>query len=129
AIFAASTLGSFLDTVLPGRLGEASKVAVLRVASGPRWPGIPRAGGSLLCAHLLDAVSFALVGAGAAFFLPVPGWVRTGLVAGSLAAVGGILALVLLHNRLGSRLPKVVRGFLAGAAAPWSTLGKAGAVL
>ena len=34
SIFAASSVGSFLDTVLPGRLGEASKIAVLRVASG-----------------------------------------------------------------------------------------------
>src|SRR5689334_7017759 len=33
AIYAASAVGSFLDTVLPGRLGEASKVAVLRAAS------------------------------------------------------------------------------------------------
>src|SRR5581483_5596130 len=31
AVYAASAVGSFLDTVLPGRLGEASKVAVLRV--------------------------------------------------------------------------------------------------
>src|SRR5919206_4946532 len=33
AIYASSSIGSFLDTVLPGRLGEASKVAVLKVAS------------------------------------------------------------------------------------------------
>src|SRR6187401_2077899 len=46
AIYAASSIGSFLDTVLPGRLGEASKVGVLRVASGKQWPGVARAGGS-----------------------------------------------------------------------------------
>src|SRR6266516_8200427 len=39
AMYAASSVGSFLDTVLPGRLGEASKVAVLKVTAGPRWPG------------------------------------------------------------------------------------------
>ena len=39
AVYAASAVGSFLDTVLPGRLGEASKVGVLRAAGGPRWPG------------------------------------------------------------------------------------------
>src|SRR5688572_24396154 len=44
AVYAASAIGSFLDTVLPGRLGEVSKVAVLRVAAGPRWPGLGRAG-------------------------------------------------------------------------------------
>ena len=57
AIYTASSVGSFLDTVLPGRLGEASKVAVLKVAAGPRWPGFSRAGGSLLCAHLLEMVA------------------------------------------------------------------------
>ena len=72
AMYAASSVGSFLDTVLPGRMGEASKVAVLKVAAGPRWPGFSRAGGSLLCAHLLEMVAFVLVGAASAFFLPVP---------------------------------------------------------
>src|SRR6266702_694916 len=62
-IYAASAIGSFLDTVLPGRLGEASKVAVLRVAAAERWPGLPRAGGSLLAAHLMEAIAFCLVGA------------------------------------------------------------------
>src|SRR5262245_58249600 len=47
AVYVSSAIGSFLDTVLPGRLGEASKVAVLRAASAERWPGLPRAGGSL----------------------------------------------------------------------------------
>ena len=61
AMYAASSVGSFLDTVLPGRMGEASKVAVLKVAAGPRWPGFSRAGGSLLCAHLLEMVAFVLV--------------------------------------------------------------------
>ena len=72
-MYTASSVGSFLDTVLPGRLGEASKVAVLKVTAGPRWPGFSRAGGSLLCAHLLEMIAFVLVGAGSAFFLPVPG--------------------------------------------------------
>src|SRR6266516_6267329 len=43
AMYTASSVGSFLDTVLPGRMGEASKVAVLKVAAGPRWPGFSRA--------------------------------------------------------------------------------------
>src|SRR5262249_8784170 len=129
SVFAASTIGSFLDTVLPGRLGEAPEVALLRCASGSRWPGVSRAGGSLLTAHLLEAVSFAIVGAVSAFFLPVPQWARTGLVCGSLAAVGGILALVVLNRRLGTRLPKLLRGFVAGAAAPTPVLVRAGGVL
>src|SRR5204863_81267 len=46
AVYAASAIGSFLDTVLPGRLGEGSKVAVLRVSAGSRTrrrssPGTP----------------------------------------------------------------------------------------
>src|ERR671923_17053 len=76
AIYASSSIGSFLDTILPGRLGEASKVAVLKVAAGKHYPGFSRAGGSLLCAHLLEMVAFAVVGAGAAFFLPLPIWAR-----------------------------------------------------
>src|SRR4029078_4021376 len=55
AIYASSAIGSFLDTVLPGRLGEAAKVGVLRAASANRWPGLPRARGSLLGAHLTEA--------------------------------------------------------------------------
>src|SRR5436190_1846191 len=82
AIYASSAIGSFLDTVLPGRLGEASKVGCLRVAAGPRWPGFSRAAGTLLCAHLLEAIAFALVGAGSAFFLPFPTWARGALMGG-----------------------------------------------
>ncbi|HMI21562.1 MAG TPA: lysylphosphatidylglycerol synthase domain-containing protein, partial [Gaiellaceae bacterium] len=62
AIYASSSIGSFLDTVLPGRLGEASKVAVLKVTSGTKYPGFSRAGGSLLCAHLLEMIAFAVLG-------------------------------------------------------------------
>src|SRR5262245_57486886 len=80
AIYASSAVGSFLDTILPGRLGEAAKVGVLRAASANRWPGLPRAGGSLLAAHLIEAIAFCLVGATAGVFLPVPGWVRGALI-------------------------------------------------
>src|SRR5438445_414284 len=82
SIYAASAVGSFLDTVLPARLGEASKVAVLRVAAGSRWPGFARSSGSLVCAHLLEAIAFASVGAASAFFLPFPDWARGTLVGG-----------------------------------------------
>src|SRR5580765_8814968 len=76
AIYAASAIGSFLDTVLPGRLGEASKVAVLRAAAAERWPGLPRAGGSLLAAHMMEAIAFCLVAGTAGAFLPFPSWAR-----------------------------------------------------
>src|SRR5438093_647495 len=95
-IYAASAIGSFLDTVLPGRLGEASKVAVLRVAAGKRWPGFPRAGGSLLCAHLLEMVAFVLVGAASVFFLPVPAWAKLTMIVGLPLAAGGLLLLSVL---------------------------------
>jgi uncharacterized membrane protein YbhN (UPF0104 family) len=128
-IYAASAIGSFLDTVLPGRLGEASKVAVLRVASGKRWPGLARAGGSLLCAHLLEAIAFATVGAASAFFLPLPGWARFALVGALLAAGGGIGAAAFLHRKVGRFLPAAIDGFFAGAAAPPAVLAKAGGLL
>ncbi|MGB2875275.1 MAG: lysylphosphatidylglycerol synthase transmembrane domain-containing protein [Gaiellaceae bacterium] len=129
AMYAASSIGSFLDTVLPGRLGEASKVAVLKVAAGPRWPGFSRAGGSLLCAHLLEMVAFVLVGAGSAFFLPVPGWARVTMLVGLPLAAGGLLLLSALHARLAHRLPKGVGAFLAGAAAPKRIMLRAGTIL
>ena len=109
AMYAASSVGSFLDTVLPGRMGEASKVAVLKVAAGPRWPGFSRAGGSLLCAHLLEMVAFVLVG------LPL--------------ASGGLVLVSLLHHRVGHRLPEGVGSFLAGAAAPKRIMLRAGLIL
>jgi uncharacterized membrane protein YbhN (UPF0104 family) len=129
AIYASSSIGSFLDTVLPGRLGEASKVAVLKVASGARWPGFSRAGGSLLCAHLLEMIAFAVLGAAATLFLPVPAWARWTMIGGMAAAGAGIGLVTILHRRLGCRLPEKVTGFLAGAAAPRGVLLRAGGIL
>lgn len=128
AIYAASAVGSFLDTVLPGRLGEASKVGVLRVAA-VRWPGFSRTAGSLLCAHLLEAIAFALVGAASAFFLPFPDWARGALVGGLGAAAGGIALAAVLHAKVGRRLPRGLDRFFAGAAAPPRVLAKAASLL
>jgi uncharacterized membrane protein YbhN (UPF0104 family) len=129
SLYAASAVGSFLDTVLPGRLGEASKVGVLRVTSGARWPGLSRAGGSLLAAHLLEAIAFAAVGACSALFLPFPGWARGTLLAGLGLAAGVIALAAVLHHKIGRHLPRPVDRFLAGAAAPPGTLGRAGGIL
>lgn len=129
AIYASSSIGSFLDTVLPGRLGEASKVAVLKVASGSRYPGFSRAGGSLLCAHLLEMIAFAILGAAATMFLPVPAWARWTMIFGIVGAAGGIGVAAVLHRRFGKRLPFGVASFLAGAAAPRSVLLRAGSIL
>jgi uncharacterized membrane protein YbhN (UPF0104 family) len=129
AIYASSSIGSFLDTVLPGRLGEASKVAVLKVTSGTKYPGFSRAGGSLLCAHLLEMIAFAVLGAGATLFLPVPAWARWTVIAGIGAAVGGLAVIALLHRFLGRRLPISITAFLAGAAAPRGVLLRAGSIL
>jgi uncharacterized membrane protein YbhN (UPF0104 family) len=129
AMYTASSVGSFLDTVLPGRLGEASKVAVLKVTAGPRWPGFSRAGGSLLCAHLLEMIAFVLVGAGSAFFLPVPGWAKVTMLVGLPAAAGGLIAVSLLHAKLSHRLPEGIGAFLAGAAAPKGIMFRAGLIL
>jgi len=129
AMYAASSVGSFLDTVLPGRMGEASKVAVLKVAAGPRWPGFSRAGGSLLCAHLLEMVAFVLVGAASAFFLPVPGWAKITMLVGLPLAAGGLVVASLVHQRLGHRLPESVGSFLAGAAAPAPVMLRGGLLL
>jgi len=122
AIYAASAVGSFLDTIVPGRLGEVSKLGILRVAAGPSWPGLPTAGGSLLCKHLLDGIAFALVGAGAAFFLPIPAWGRATLVAVALLAAGAMAASGSLHRRVGHRLPPSVDTFFARATAPRDVL-------
>ncbi len=129
AMYAASSVGSFLDTVLPGRMGEASKVAVLKVAAGPRWPGFSRAGGSLLCAHLLEMIAFVLVGASSAFFLPVPTWAKVTMIVGLPLAAGGLLLASVVHQRLGHRLPTGVGAFLAGAAAPKGVMIRAGLIL
>jgi uncharacterized membrane protein YbhN (UPF0104 family) len=129
AIYASSAVGSFLDTVLPGRLGEASKVAVLRAAAGERWPGLPKAGGSLLAAHMTEAIAFCLVGATAGSFLPLPQWARGALVGAVVFAAGAMLVAFALHNKIGRRLPKGVDGFLASAAAPRPVLLRTLAIL
>lgn len=128
AIYAASAVGSFLDTILPGRLGEVSKLGILRVAAGPRWPGLPTAGGSLLCKHFLDGIGFALVGAGAAFFLPIPTWGRAGLIALALLAAGALAASGAVHARIGHRLPRSLDTFFERATAPRDVLLRAGTV-
>jgi uncharacterized membrane protein YbhN (UPF0104 family) len=129
AVYAASAVGSFLDTVLPARLGEVSKVGVLKVSSGRQWPGFPRAAGSLMCAHLLEAIAFVLVGAAAAFFLPFPSWAQWTMVAGFGMAAGGLILAAVLHRRIGSYLPASVDRFLAGASAPPRVLARAGGIL
>jgi uncharacterized membrane protein YbhN (UPF0104 family) len=129
AMYTASSVGSFLDTVLPGRMGEASKVAVLKVAAGPRWPGFSRAGGSLLCAHLLEMIAFVLVGATSAFFLPLPSWAKLTMLIGLPLAAGGLFLASLLHHKLHHRLPHGVGAFLAGAAAPKGVMLRAGLIL
>jgi uncharacterized membrane protein YbhN (UPF0104 family) len=129
AVYASSAVGSFLDTVLPGRLGEASKVAVLRAAAGERWPGLPKAGGSLLAAHMTEAIAFCLVGATAGSFLPLPQWARGALVGAVVFAGGAMLLAFALHHKIGPRLPKSVDGFLASAAAPRPVLLKTLAIL
>lgn len=128
-VYAASALGSFLDTVLPARLGEASKVAVLRAASGRRWPGLPRAAGSLICAHLMEALAFLSVGAAAAFFLPFPAWAAWTMGGGSALALGGLAAAAGLHAWAGRVLPAALHRFLAAAAAPPRVLAHAGGIL
>jgi uncharacterized membrane protein YbhN (UPF0104 family) len=129
AMYTASSVGSFLDTVLPGRLGEASKVAVLKVTAGPKWPGFSRAGGSLLCAHLLEMIAFVLVGAASAFFLPVPAWAKITMLVGLPAAAGGLLLASMLNAKLRHRLPEGVGSFFEGAAAPKGIMLRAGAIL
>src|SRR5918912_1369596 len=113
AIYASSSIGSFLDTVLPGRLGEASKVAVLKVAAGKHYPGFTRAGGALLCAHLLEMIAFAVLGGAATLFLPMPVWARWTIVAGIAGAAGGIGLATVVHRRFGCRLPNAITSFLA----------------
>ena len=129
AIYAASAVGSFLDTVLPGRLGEASKVAVLRAASAEKWPGLPKAGGSLVAAHMTEAIAFCLVGATAGSFLPLPQWAKGALIGAVVLAGGGLLLAATLHHKIGPRLPKWADSFLASAAAPRIVLLKTLAIL
>src|SRR5204863_137862 len=81
AIYASSSIGSFLDTVLPGRLGEASKVAVLKVTSGSQYPGFSRAGGALLCALITGLANTAPI-------LPGNVGVYQGAALGALAIAG-----------------------------------------
>src|SRR5204863_7839194 len=129
AMYTASAVGSFLDTVLPGRLGEASKVAVLKVTAGPKWPGFSRAGGSLLCAHLLEMIAFVLVGAASALFLPVPTWAKITMLVGLPAAAGGLLLVSMLNAKLRHRLPEGAGTFFEGGAVPEGIMLRAGALL
>jgi uncharacterized membrane protein YbhN (UPF0104 family) len=74
-------------------------------------------------------VAFALVGAGAALFVPMPAWARWTSVFGLLATAGGLALVGLLHRRVGHRFPKALGAFVAGAAAPRGVLVRAGSIL
>ena len=128
AVYAASAVGSFIDTIAPGRLGEVSKIGILRVAAGPSWPGLPIAGGSLLCKHMLDGIAFAIVGAGAAFFLPIPTWGQWTLLGIAVLATAAMAASGSVHRRIGHRLPESVDTFFTRATAPRDVLLAGGAV-
>jgi hypothetical protein len=99
------------------------------MTAGGRWPGFPRAAGSLLCSHMLEACAFTVVGAGAALVLPLPTWARASLAAGCALSAGVLLASGLVHRMLSHRLPGAVDRFLASASAPRRVLAKAGALL
>ena len=74
-------------------------------------------------------IAFAVLGAAATLFLPVPAWARWTMIGGMAAAAAGIGLATILHRRLGCRLPEKVTGFLAGAAAPRGVLLRAGGIL
>jgi Lysylphosphatidylglycerol synthase TM region len=123
-------LGRLAARHCPSRpAGRGSKAAVLRMTAGGRWPGFPRAAGSLLCSHMLEACAFTVVGAGAALVLPLPTWARASLAAGCALSAGVLLASGLVHRMLSHRLPGAVDRFLASASAPRRVLAKAGALL
>ncbi len=70
-----------------------------------------------------------LVGAGSAFFLPVPTWAKITMIVGLPAAAGGLLVVSVLDAKLSHRLPEGVGAFLAGAAAPKGIMLRAGGIL
>ena len=118
AIARSSTLSS------PGR-GEASKLAVLKVAAGKEYPGFSRAGGSLLCAHLLEMTAFPRAQGGRALFAR-PRWSsRDGaLLVGQPRPRRPCLTHV-VHRRFGNHLARP-RLLLAGADAPSPILASGG---
>ena len=82
----------------------------------PCWPGLPRATGSLVCAHLLEALASLVVGAAAAAFLPFPDWARWTMVGGFALAAGAIGVAAFLHRKLGRvASPGAKTSFLADA--------------
>ena len=126
AVYAASSIGSFLDTVSRAGSARSRRSACSAWPAARSWPGLPRAGGSLLCMHLLEGIAFVVLGGCAALVLPMPGWARWTLGAGFLAAAAVIGLAALAHRRFGMRLPGAVDGFLDGAAAPPRALLRAG---
>jgi uncharacterized membrane protein YbhN (UPF0104 family) len=74
-------------------------------------------------------IAFAVLGAGATLFLPVPAWARWTIIGGIAGASGALVLAAVLHRYLGRRLPHGITSFLAGAAAPRGVLLRAGLIL
>ena len=82
-----------------------------------------------LCAHLLEAIAFLVVGAAAAAFLPFPEWARWTMIGGFAFAAGTIGTAALLHHKIGRLLPRRVDRFLADASASPRVLAHAFGIL
>src|SRR5439155_19281951 len=76
-----------------------------------------------------ERIAFAVLGAGATLFLPVPAWARWTMIAGILGSVAAVVLAAVIHRFLGRRLPISITSFLAGAAAPLGVLLRAGSIL
>jgi phosphatidylinositol alpha-mannosyltransferase len=107
----AYTIGQFGNALLPGRLGEVAKMAVVcRRTSGARatWAAV---GGSILAHRLLDAVPLS----GLALFVllssGIPGWAVSGVLAAVLIGMAALGAAAIVARRghagpvEGGRLP------------------------
>jgi uncharacterized membrane protein YbhN (UPF0104 family) len=95
-VFSAFSVGLFANAVLPGRVGELARVAVLR----RRLPGRPGVGatliGSVVAHRIFDLFPAVLLVVWVLFTAKIPGWAITAIPI--VLVVGALLLLAAVYN-------------------------------
>jgi uncharacterized membrane protein YbhN (UPF0104 family) len=123
-VVSANWIGQAGNAVLPGRMGEAARVIVVRRHLHPDCAQLSRIAGSVVAQRLINAAAcFVVVVAGVVsvpVVVPLPGgrWAALGALAGALALLLAARCTPLgrtMGRALPARLRRAGQGFAAGA--------------
>jgi uncharacterized protein (TIRG00374 family) len=109
-VFSAFSVGLFANALLPGRIGELARVAVLNRRLGQRgmWP---RLLGTVFAHRVFDLVAIILLILYVALTAHIPNWAVTSLIA--VVVAGVLLFTIAVMGARYDRMPRVDEGLSA----------------